>query len=336
MNEHQFSVERGGDIRGTDDVGLPLPGEIERCDDPPNRHRIRFARRAPLEGGIANTGTVTRPRICSVVDPKNTFLSPLSPCVPITTRSLRRRLAARRISSAGLPVTTTIAILFAVRGAVAIVCLTNRASSTRVRSTNWRRPPDVLLAAARRSGSLTNITVTRPPNRCAVATACRSAARECVEKSTGHRMDRNVVAGVRFMRATSSHLLGLAGAKKSRGTSREQLNRARLPRLGAGVADGLPSQSTLAAGPRPAARDAKRSIAVRTLGLWFICVRLSRAGPVRRDLWFARVATNGKDVPAELRVGRRPLSGRSAPALSPDEETGIEAALRVVPSGARR
>ena len=63
----------------------------------------------------------------------------------------------------------------------------------------WRRPLELLLAAAISIGSLTNITVTRPPNRCAVATAYRSASRECVEKSTGHRIDRNAVAGVRVM-----------------------------------------------------------------------------------------------------------------------------------------
>ena len=104
----------------------------------------------------------------------------------------------RRISSAGLPVATTCAISFWAGRTAATARVTNRSSSSFVRAATC--PADDRLTAAIRSGSSTNMTVTRPLNRCAVATACRRASRECDEKSTGHRIDLNIIIS-----ATSFH-----------------------------------------------------------------------------------------------------------------------------------
>src|SRR4029450_7188879 len=90
------------------------------------------------------------------------------------------------------------AISFCTGRTAATARVTNRSSSSFVRAAIC--PADGPLTAAIRSGSSTNMTVTRPPNRCAVATACSSALRECDEKSMGHRIDLNVIIS-----ATSFH-----------------------------------------------------------------------------------------------------------------------------------
>jgi hypothetical protein len=97
-----------------------------------------------------------------------------------------------------LPVATTCAISFCTGRRGAIDRVTNRSSSILVRATNFLADDPPIAAAS--NGSSTNMTVTRPPNRCAVATACSSALRECDEKSMGHRIDLNVIIS-----ATSFH-----------------------------------------------------------------------------------------------------------------------------------
>ena len=146
--------------------------------------------REPIDGGMARTGTVALLKTCSVVDPKNTFRIPLRPWDPMTSRSGRIRFAWRRISSAGLPSDTRSAISCRPSGLIGMARFTNRASSARVRSMKRRPPYDALPAATRRE-SWTNITVRLAVKCRAMATAARNAVRDCGEKSTGQRIDRN-------------------------------------------------------------------------------------------------------------------------------------------------